>query len=498
MTVRLRSATRVRLALLVLFGIAPVHRALAQAPAARAEIAAFRDSLATITDTMALKALEVRMINVARVHRDSTLLHLRLGFLSLRMGDLGGHTHYDDAGSEFEWATRDEPKWPLPWLGLGLAELGVGDSQVSVVQGMQTMLGKDALTRSANAFARSAEVDPAFIDGLVELANTALRQRINTRLDVALDALRRAAATPVARNPAVLLARARVERDVGSADSSLVAINALLALNRNNPVTLVELAKTRFLLGRDGAVDAWYRGLQLADSVALPIYRTDLATIMSDSILRAFDAARGDARVALVRRFWELRDRDELHGSGERLREHYRRLDFVRRNFRLVSVNRQFDIAADVLKLDVSTRNLLKAPKIVTKVSVPVKMESGEVRVFQGFRSQYNDSRGPYKGGIRYHPQVSEDEVVALSAWMTWKTAVMDLPLGGGKGGIIVDPKSMSVRELEQLTRGYARAIAHVVGPEKDVPAPDVYTGGREMAWFMDEYNKVVGRHEPG
>lgn len=344
-SLRLRPATRVRVALMLLVGVAPIPRAQAQSPRARAEIATFRDSLSGVTDTLALKALEVRLINVARVHRDSTLLHLRLGFLSLRMGDLGGHSHYDDAGSEFEWATRDEPKWPLPWLGLGLAELGVGDSQVSVVQGMQTMLGKDALTRSANAFARSAEVDPAFIDGLVELANTALRQRINTRLDVALQALRRAAATPVAKQPAVLLARARVERDVGSADSSLAALNALLALNRNNPVTLIELAKTRFLLGRDGAVDTWYRGLQLADSVALPIYRTDLATVMPDSVLRGFDAARGDARVALVRRFWEQRDRDELHRSGERLREHYRRLDFVRRNFRLVSVNRQFDIA---------------------------------------------------------------------------------------------------------------------------------------------------------
>ncbi|MEP6590336.1 MAG: GWxTD domain-containing protein [Gemmatimonadota bacterium] len=344
-TSSLLSAVRGRLAWLLLLGLLPSPGLSAQAPAARAEIAAFRDSLAGVTDTLALKALETRLINVAKVRRDSTMLHLRLGFLSLRMGDLGGHSHYDDAGSEFEWATRDEPKWPIPWLGLGLAELGVGDSQVAVVQGMQTMLGRDALTRSANAFARSAEVDPAFIDGLVELANTALKQRINTRLDVSLAALRRAARTPSARQPAVLLARARVEREVGSPDSSLAALNALLTLNRNDPVTLVELAKTRFLLGRDGAVDAWYRGLQLADSVALPIYRSDLATIMPDSTLRAFDAARGDARVALVRRFWEVRDRDELHGSGERLREHYRRLDFVRRNFRLVSVNRQFDIA---------------------------------------------------------------------------------------------------------------------------------------------------------
>jgi glutamate dehydrogenase/leucine dehydrogenase len=134
----------------------------------------------------------------------------------------------------------------------------------------------------------------------------------------------------------------------------------------------------------------------------------------------------------------------------------------------------------------------------VAKVSVPVRMDDGTTQVFQGYRSQYNDSRGPFKGGIRYHPQVSEDEVVALSAWMTWKTAVMDLPLGGGKGGIIVDPHKLSPSELERLTRSYARAIANIVGPEKDVPAPDVYTNGQTMAWFMDEYCKIVGRREPG
>ncbi|HET6406125.1 MAG TPA: Glu/Leu/Phe/Val dehydrogenase [Candidatus Thermoplasmatota archaeon] len=160
--------------------------------------------------------------------------------------------------------------------------------------------------------------------------------------------------------------------------------------------------------------------------------------------------------------------------------------------------NRQFDIAADILGLDKSTRAILKEPKRVLRVAVPVRMDNGEIRVFTGFRSQYSDARGPYKGGIRYHPKVTEDEVIALSAWMTWKTAVMDLPLGGGKGGIICDPKSMSLRELEQLTRGYARAISLVVGPEIDVPAPDVYTSGREMAWFMDEYNRQTGRHEPG
>lgn len=159
---------------------------------------------------------------------------------------------------------------------------------------------------------------------------------------------------------------------------------------------------------------------------------------------------------------------------------------------------KQFDIAADLLNLDASVRRVLKHPKLVVKVAVPVRMDSGETQVFTGIRSQYNDARGPHKGGIRYHPQVSEDEVVALSAWMTWKTAVLDLPLGGGKGGIICNPKQMSARELEALTRGYTRAIAPLVGPEQDVPAPDVYTNAQTMAWFLDEYNRQTGRHEPG
>jgi GWxTD domain-containing protein len=208
---------------------------------------------------------------------------------------------------------------------------------------MQTMLGKDALTRSANAFAKSAEVDPAFISGLVELSNTALKQRINTRLDVALAALRRAGHTAVAQQPDVLLARGRVEREVGSLDSSAVALETLLARDRNDPVTLFELAKTRFVLDRGEAVELWYRGLRQANSTALALYRVDLATLMPDSTLRAFDAASGEARGALVRRFWESRDHDELHNPGDRLREHYHRLDFVRRNYRLVTVNRHFD-----------------------------------------------------------------------------------------------------------------------------------------------------------
>ena len=154
---------------------------------------------------------------------------------------------------------------------------------------------------------------------------------------------------------------------------------------------------------------------------------------------------------------------------------------------------KQLDEAAKLTKLDKGLHQVLAHPKRVLTVSLPVKMDSGDIRVFTGFRSQHNDARGPYKGGIRYHPQVSIEEVKALSMWMTWKCAVADIPYGGGKGGIICNPKQMSNGELERMTRRYAYAIADIIGPHTDIPAPDVYTGGKEMAWIMDTYSALKG-----
>ncbi len=133
---------------------------------------------------------------------------------------------------------------------------------------------------------------------------------------------------------------------------------------------------------------------------------------------------------------------------------------------------------------------ILKQPQRILNVTVPVRMDDGSMRVFQGYRVQHNNARGPYKGGIRFHPQVSMDEVKALAFWMAMKCAVANLPLGGGKGGVIVDPRTLSVGELERLSRGYANAIADCIGPDKDVPAPDVNTTGQIMGWMVDEYMK--------
>lgn len=158
----------------------------------------------------------------------------------------------------------------------------------------------------------------------------------------------------------------------------------------------------------------------------------------------------------------------------------------------------QLDSVKEKIGLDDAIYEQLKKPKRFLEVNVPVRMDDGMVRVFTGYRSQFNDARGPYKGGIRFHPNVSEDEVKALSMWMTWKTAVVDIPLGGGKGGVIVNPKELSSGELERLSRGYIRAIAPFIGERVDIPAPDVYTDPRIMAWMLDEYERIVGYKSPG
>ena len=158
----------------------------------------------------------------------------------------------------------------------------------------------------------------------------------------------------------------------------------------------------------------------------------------------------------------------------------------------------QFDIAAEYLKLDPGLRQILRTPKRILEVSVPTKMDNGQIKVFTGFRVQHNIARGPAEGGIRYHPAVTLDEVKALATWMTWKTATVNIPYGGGKGGVICDPKRMSKSELERMTRRFASEIFPIIGPDQDIPAPDVYTDSQTMAWIMDTYSMTKGRTSLG
>ncbi|HEY9189134.1 MAG TPA: Glu/Leu/Phe/Val dehydrogenase [Ignavibacteria bacterium] len=158
----------------------------------------------------------------------------------------------------------------------------------------------------------------------------------------------------------------------------------------------------------------------------------------------------------------------------------------------------QFDKVADYLKLDQATRELLRYPMREYHFSIPVKMDDGSVKVFRGFRCQHNDARGPGKGGIRFHPNETIDTVRALSMWMTWKCAVVDIPLGGSKGGVICDPHNLSLREQELICRGWVRQIARDIGPLRDVPAPDVMTNPQHMLWMLDEYEAIWGAKYPG
>ncbi|ADL07959.1 Glu/Leu/Phe/Val family dehydrogenase [Thermosediminibacter oceani] len=161
-------------------------------------------------------------------------------------------------------------------------------------------------------------------------------------------------------------------------------------------------------------------------------------------------------------------------------------------------VQKQIKAACDKLGLEDSVYEVLKNPERVLEVSIPVKMDDGTTKTFIGYRSQHSTVLGPAKGGVRFHPDVTMDEVKALSAWMTFKCSVVGIPYGGGKGGVRCNPKELSKGELERLARGYFRAISPIVGPEKDIPAPDVYTNAQVMAWFMDEFSQLKGYYTPG
>ena len=158
----------------------------------------------------------------------------------------------------------------------------------------------------------------------------------------------------------------------------------------------------------------------------------------------------------------------------------------------------QFDEVAKLLNLDPQIAEVLRWPMREFSFRIPVRMDDGSIHSFQGFRVQHNDARGPHKGGIRFHPAETFDMVRALATWMTWKCAVADIPLGGGKGGVIVNPSTLSVSEKERLCRGWVQQMWRNIGPRQDVPAPDVGTTPQMMGWMMDEYSKLVGYYSPG
>src|SRR2546427_5734775 len=315
--------------------------ALAQSPADRATLESLRDSLGLVADSTALHALEATTIQIAKEHRDDPLLHLRLGFIGYRLGERTTiKSHFDDAAGEFEWAAELRPDWPWPWYGLGLAELAIGEHSSIALENIRQMLGKDYLSKAAKAFARAAEADPAFASAVVDLANTALTQRLRPRLDVALNAVRLAAGSTAGRQPEVQLVRGRVEREAGETDSALAAFHAYLAGRGDSGIGLLEIARTAYLGRR--ATEGWsayFNGMRVAPSPApLRLYRPGLSWIADSTDLKTFDAlATPGERAAWLDEFWNKRDVVQARDVVERLAEHYRRWIYARHNFRMVS-----------------------------------------------------------------------------------------------------------------------------------------------------------------
>src|SRR3989442_602499 len=336
------------LIVLLALSVSPAERLSAQSPTERAAIEALRDSLARVTDSLSLQRLEAATIQVAKQHRADPLVHVRLGFIAHRLGEIANtKSHYDAAAGEFEWAAELRPDWPYPWYGLGLAELAQGEHAVIAIENLRQQLGKDYLSKAARALARATQADASFAQASIDLANAALAQRIQPRLEVALQAVRLAAASPAGGNAQVQLARGRVEREVGEADSALAAFQAYLGAGGDSGLGLLELARTYYYAQRPA--DGWrtyFAGARLARSPeAVGLYRADLSVVARRGELAPFDGFTSPGpRAAWLERFWLRRDITEAREPGERLAEHYRRWFYAWHNFRLVSRHRHYDI----------------------------------------------------------------------------------------------------------------------------------------------------------
>ncbi len=322
---------------------APPSALAAQSLDHRDALEQFRDSLAAISDSGSLLGLEARLIDRAKEDRDNALLHLRLGFVALRLGAVSGKPHFDDAASEFEWAAELEPEWPYPQLGLGLAERALGRGTGSLLLGFKSMLGKDQDTKAVNAFASATDLDPVFVPALTELARTTDSMRLNQRPDVVLGAYRRGAASGDIADPEFHLYRGRVERAYGSLDTALAAFQRYLSLGGNRGLALLEIARARLALGQTEALEQYFEGGTYDDPDLVALYRSDLAPIATDDELARFDAADAAGRAAFLKTFWRNRDAAALRSDGERLTEHFRRLVYARRHFRLGPFRRVYD-----------------------------------------------------------------------------------------------------------------------------------------------------------
>jgi tetratricopeptide (TPR) repeat protein len=324
-------------------------RAAAQSPAERAGLDSLRSSIESLGDSTALLAREQARIAVARQTRDDPFIHLELGFLAYRLGEVTGqHKHYDDAAGEFEWASELRPDWPYPWYWLGQAELALGESRIIPLENLRQILGADELSKAARAFARAAQADPSFSRALVDIGTTALRQRIAPRLTVAQRALRLAAGTAASEQPAVLLVRGRVERELDANDSALAAFRAYVSLGGDPALGGLEIARSYFAVGQpDSAIGSYHAAAAhrpVSDS-AKAEFRREVFWVASGDDLRTYDALPNDSIGPWLRRFWSRRDVVDARLPGDRIVEQLRRYAYARKSFRLLTPHRHYDIA---------------------------------------------------------------------------------------------------------------------------------------------------------
>jgi len=302
--------------------------ARAQSAAQRTVIEAFRDSLDRATDSAGLARLDAQLVERIRGDRSNAVAHLRLGFLALRRAGLGADRLYEDAASEFQWVTRVSPSWPYGWYGLGLAEFGLAASG----RARQASTRARPFQRAQAALSRAISLDPSMAE-LMEGEAFAARRRQPARAAVVLDAVRQASQGRAA-GAAVQPVLGRLEREFGDPQAALKAFETFLPRSgRARGHTLLEVARTRFLLGRADGAQPYYEGAVFDDTLTVQAYRRDIALVAADSELRVFDLATGQARAAFLRTFWRLRDAADLRDEGERLREHYRRVYLARRSF---------------------------------------------------------------------------------------------------------------------------------------------------------------------
>lgn len=338
-------------ALALVLTVLPVP-AVAQTAAARVALEQWQDTLHREVDTALVLGMYLRTARTLQAPDDRALLPLRAGLLAIRLGELTDQPdHFQDALERFHEVQEAHADWPWGWYGAGLAHLGVAGTESKVTGGVRELFGISAAERAISALVRSASIDPAFVGGIRRVADQAIALRGDVAGRVALQTLRALANQVAGKAPELLLARARVEREFGAPSQALGPLVEFLSIHAGNAAALLELARTRFIVGQLDGVEPWFDGLARATDSVLAAYRGDIAPLGADSMLGEFDRADAAGRVAVMRRYWASQDPDRLPATAERMRDHYLRLDYARRYYRLRGLHRTRGVDPAVLAM---------------------------------------------------------------------------------------------------------------------------------------------------